>query len=614
MIAKVNRAGAWLRLNLIIGTMLAGTAIARGYALIGGSWPTGNIPMTLQLDATAPKNVPLPLQDGSPSWSAVAQAAMDEWNNCGVLTRSKFTSITSSSSSTKSGDKINNVFFSSTVYGDDFGTNVLAITQVDIYDSDGLPTVRTTEADLVVNNARTWNSYGGALNSSKLDLKRVLVHELGHVLGLDHPDTAIPPQTLVSIMNSTVGNLEIPQTDDLNGISYMYGASIVAPVLTQQPASQSADVSASTRFTIGVNGAVTPPAAAPALLSYRWYFKAAGTAKYEPLFTIDTPNLDFGTVQLEDAGSYYLLVMTPDPDKTISSNTVTLTVNPVVTTANTSLANLSNRGMAGGSRTMIVGFVVTGTRPKSVLLRGVGPMLTMFHVGNALPDPKLTLTKLDGTVIATSGTTWDGGANAAEIRATSDRVGAFGPLPAGSRDAVILTTVQPGLYTVLANSVSGDSGVVLVEAYDADATQDPNNRLANLSTRGYVGTGENVLIAGFVVRGPGPHTYLIRAAGPTLSTPLFNVPDTLFDPMLKLYNDKSVLLRETDDWDSPVSAQPALQAAFDTVHAFGFTDRKESAMLVTLQPGLYSAQASGNDNGGTTSPVGNAIIEIYELP
>lgn len=593
--------------------LLASTPHLRAYALLGSSWPDGNIPMSLQLDATAPANVALPLQDGSTSWDAVAQSAMVEWNDSGALTRSKLTGTVNTSSAAKEGDGVSSVFFSPTVYGGTFDQYTLAVTLVDSFDAEGIPTVRTREADLIVNSGRTWNSYRGTLRSSPIDLRRVLVHELGHVLGLDHPDEAKPPQSVVAIMNSAISNLEDVQPDDIAGVRYLYGQPLATYTLTQLPVSQVANVTGTAAFTIAVNGG-TPPDPQPGLLEYDWFFKATGAANYERLFTISSAGLNFGTVQTSDAGSYYLQVLTPDPSTTVTTDPVTLTVNPVATSANTALANISSRGTAGGGNTMIVGFVVTGSQPKTVLLREVGPTLSVFGVSAPLPDPKLTLKKLDGTLLATSGTYWDAGSDADQIRAATDRVGAFA-LPAGSRDAVILTTLPPGNYTAVADSASGDSGVTIVEAYDADPTPDPTSRLANLSTRGYVGTGQDVLIAGFVVNGPGPHTYLIRVSGPTLQN--FNVTNTLFDPMLALHqltNGTSVLLRQDDDWDTPSTTQPLLQAAATQVGAFALTDRKESAMLVTLPPGNYSAQASGNDNQGTTSPVGNALIEIYEMP
>ncbi|MCX6943063.1 MAG: hypothetical protein NTX09_20435, partial [Verrucomicrobia bacterium] len=253
---------------------------------------------------------------------------------------------------------------------------------------------------------------------------------------------------------------------------------------------------------------------------------------------------------------------------------------------------------------------VTGPRPKTVLLRAAGPTLATFGVTGTLADPQLILKNSIGTTVATSAALWDQSPNAPDIRTATSRVGAF-VLPSGSRDAVIFTTLAPGNYTATTTSPSNATGIILIDVYDADATRAPANRIANLSTRGYVSTGSDTLIAGFVVSGPGPRTYLVRIAGDTLRS--LGVTATLDDPFLKLFTG-STLLREKDDWDSPVSFQPALRAAFTSVGAFVFSDRQEPAMLVTLQPGSYTAQATGLTNDGTTNPTGNALIEIYEVP
>jgi hypothetical protein len=259
---------------------------------------------------------------------------------------------------------------------------------------------------------------------------------------------------------------------------------------------------------------------------------------------------------------------------------------------------------------MIVGFVLTGTREKSVLLRAAGPTLATFGVADTLADPQLLLKNSAGTTIATSAAVWDQSANTPDIRAATARAGAFA-LPVASRDAVIFTSLPPGNYTATTASPAGATGTVLIEVYDADLIRDPASRLANLSTRGFVSTGTDTLIAGFVVAGPGPRTYLVRIAGDTLRS--LGVTGTLDDPFLKLFTG-STLLREKDDWDSPASFQPALRTAFTQVGAFAFADRQEPAMLVTLRPGSYTAQASGLDNNGASNPTGTALLEIYELP
>lgn len=604
-----------------LGFALASAAFASNY--IGSSWPSGNIVMRLQLDATAPTSPALPLTDGATSWNALALAAAGDWN--AVLGRVSFVLNAGTNTAHSFGDGNSDIFFSNTVYNQSFGSGVLAVTLVDSFDDDNLPSVRTREADLLVNRGLTqgWNSYRGNIRSAPIDLRRVLLHELGHVLGLDHPDEGNPSDNLAikntihfvsAVMNSRVSNTETLQPDDIAGASFLYRNIIARPVVTTQPISQIASVASSVTLAPGVDGAVTP--LVDAFHSYVWHFRATGAATFEKLFTITTPTLTFGSVQLADAGSYYLEITTADD--TVKTNIVTLTVNPVATTTSTALANLSTRGIAGsGANSMIVGFNVTGSRAKTVLLRAVGPTLgAQFNVAGTLADPLLTLRNSQSATVATSATFWDQSANAAEIRTAAARVGAFA-LNTGSRDAVILTTLPPGSYTAITTSPAGASGVVLVEAYDADPVRDSTSRLANLSTRGFVSTGANLLIAGFNVSGPGPRTYLIRAAGDSLRQ--FGVTGTLDDCILTLFGGSGAQLRVCDDWDSPKATQPALSSAFTQVGAFALgtgttTGRQDSAMLVTLPPGNYTAQVSGNENNGSSSPTGVALVEIYELP
>ena len=579
---------------------------AHAYVTFRSTWPSGDIPLRLQLDSTAATRI-FPLTDGSTSWNVVAQAALDDWNV--HLGRSRFTSTLSTAtfSARQEFDGLNQVSFSTNTYGLAFSPFELAATLLD--NSDGLgDTVRSREADVIVNKSIVWNSYRGPTLNFPTDLRRVLLHEFGHVLGLTHPDLATPRQNVASALNSFITDIETLQPDDIAGLTYLYKTPIVPPVLTTQPSNQAATIGSTAKLTIAVN--TQDPPLADDFHSYHWYFKAAGATEFEALFTLIKPgSLTFGSVQLEDAGSYYFQAITPD--HTATSPTVTVTTAPATLTPETQLANLSTRGIGGsGPRSMIVGFVVTGTRPKSVLLRAAGPTLATFGVAGTLADPQLVLKNSTGATIATSSTLWDQSPNAPEIRTATTRVGAFA-LPAASRDAVILTSLAPGNYTATTTSPTSATGTILIEVYDADPTREPSSRIANLSTRGYVSTGSDTLIAGFVVSGPGPRTYLVRIAGDTLRS--LGVTAALDDPFLKLFTG-STLLREKDDWDSPVSFQPALRTAFTSVGAFVFSDRQEPAMLVTLRPGSYTAQATGLTNDGSTDPTGHALIEIYELP
>ncbi|MDO8539118.1 MAG: matrixin family metalloprotease [Opitutaceae bacterium] len=592
---------------LLVAAALALTSSLHAYSFIGPSWPSGTIPIQLQLDATTTSDVSLPLNDGSSSWNAVAQSALEEWNmNPG---RSRFTWTTVPTGTARLGDSVNSVTFGSTLYGRDFG-DALAITLVRPLDDDN-DAIRTIEADVIVNNKYSWNSYRGNLRITPYDVRRVLLHELGHVLGLGHPDEATPLQVVAAIMNSRASNTETAQADDIAGVNFLYLTPFARPVITTQPTSQTVNAGSGTALNVAVNGESKPKA--DQFHSYAWLFKATGARDYEVLFTLNNPGtLDFSLAQTLDAGSYYYRALTPDD--TVESAIVNLTVNPVASSPGTTLTNLSTRGTAGsGSNAMIVGFVVAGPRNKVVLLRAIGPGLAAapFNLPGTLGDPQLTVQGANGVTVATSAVVWDQSPNVAAIREASARVGAFGLAP-GSRDAVVLVTLPPGAYTALTSSPTGATGTIIVEAYDADTNRDPSTRLTNLSTRGFVGTDANVMIAGFVVTGPGPRNYLIRVVGDTLQ-PL-GVTGTLDDPFLKIFRGDGVKVREFDDWDSPLSAQPALRSAFEQAGAFPLGDRQEPAMLVTLPPGSYTAHVSGLDNGGRTNPSGVALIELYEMP
>lgn len=274
--------------------------------------------------------------------------------------------------------------------------------------------------------------------------------------------------------------------------------------------------------------------------------------------------------------------------------------------ATTRLTNLSIRTGAGtGDATLIVGFYVGGAGTaggKSLLLRGVGPTLTTFGVSGALPDPEIELLR-DGRRIAANDN-WGG---ADSLAAAFAATGAFAFAAPGSRDAaLLLSDIAPGVYSAIVRGVGGSAGIALAEVYEVTSPRVPATaeaRLINLSARAVVGTGDNLLIAGFVVSGTGSKRVLIRAIGPTLSA--FGVAGVLGHPQLTVFRDGSVIAAN-DDWGGNV----ALSTAGASVGAFNLSPTSaDAALLLTLNPATYTVQVSGA--GGTT---GVALVEIYELP
>jgi uncharacterized delta-60 repeat protein len=271
------------------------------------------------------------------------------------------------------------------------------------------------------------------------------------------------------------------------------------------------------------------------------------------------------------------------------------------------LANISTRGRAGtGEDVLIAGFVVSGTAPRPVLVRAIGPALTPLGVTGALADSQLAL--FSGSTKIAESDNWGVEPHSIEIAAASSQVGAFA-LPLSGKDAALLVTLAPGSYTAQVSGQNNTSGVALVEVYDAGSPGPASTtpKLINIATRGRVGTGDDVLIAGIVVTGNVPKRVLIRGIGPTLGT--FGVAGTLADPVLTLYNG-STSIATNDDWGLSTQVTD-IGAAAASVGAFPLLmSSKDACLLITLQPGIsYTAQISGK-SGAT----GIALVEVYEVP
>jgi hypothetical protein len=256
------------------------------------------------------------------------------------------------------------------------------------------------------------------------------------------------------------------------------------------------------------------------------------------------------------------------------------------------LGNISTRGFVQtGNNVLIGGLIIRGNGPKQVILRALGPTLGQppFNVPGSLGDPILELRDSAGALI-TSNDNWGSAANAAAISSS-------GRAPPNSKESAILTGLNPGNYTAIVHGVNNTTGIALVEGYDLDLTA--GSTFGNISTRAFVGTGANVMIAGVIVHGPDSENVVIRGLGPTLAQ--FAVPNVLADPVLNLRDANGNSVATNDNWKNTQQSQ---------IEASGYAPPNdlESAIAITLAPGNYTAILSGKNNG-----TGNALIEAYAL-
>jgi hypothetical protein len=266
------------------------------------------------------------------------------------------------------------------------------------------------------------------------------------------------------------------------------------------------------------------------------------------------------------------------------------------------MLNISTRArVLTSDRVLIAGFVVDGTVPKQVIIRGLGPSLTSAGVTGVLSNPTLELHR-GATTLATNDnwkTRSDGASQQTQVEAT-------GLAPTNNFESAIVTTLSPGPYTAILRGVANLTGTGLVEVYDLNTAA--NSKFSNISTRGFVGSGDDAMIGGIVV-GAGNNfgaTVVIRARGPSLIAA--HVAGALADPTLELHDRNGTLLTTNDNWKTNDGTHQSQEAE---VRASGHqpTDDLEPAIVTSLAPGPYTAIVRGRNN--TT---GVALVESYNLP
>jgi hypothetical protein len=249
------------------------------------------------------------------------------------------------------------------------------------------------------------------------------------------------------------------------------------------------------------------------------------------------------------------------------------------------LANVSTRMRTEpGERSLIGGFIIDGAEPKRVIVRAIG---TSLAISGRLADPRLTLLNSSGDVVAENDN-WNSH--------RGDVIGSGVP-PKEERESAIVAKLEPGAYTVVVGGVGETSGTAVVELYDIGG--DTASRLANISSRGRVGTGEDVMIGGFILAGQESRKVVVRAVGPSL---LKNgVADALLDPMLSLHDANGAVIAENDEWRQS-------QEAEISECGLALSDDREAAIVRSLAAGAYTAVVRGK--GGTT---GVGLVEVYDL-
>jgi hypothetical protein len=483
-----------LVLALFAGGALLLTIDLYGYALEGKSWPKGTV-ITMQMELGSADHT---LEDGSETWDDAVVPAIAEWN--ANMLNVQIKAVMNSSKPISSGDGINSTSFSDTIFGDTFPKGVLAVTY---YLSQA---GQMTEADVLFNKAALFDSYRGDLQFNSqgkcvCDIQRVYLHELGHGLGLDHPDDH--GQTVNAIMNSVVSDLYHLQADDLAGIHSLYGIPTASPTPTASPSPTPTAtpsppgrlVNLSTRMQVGLGDEVLiggfiiqgdqPKKIVLRAIGPSLARSGVAGALQDPELELhdstgallqsndnwqESPDaqdiIDSSLAPLDPRESAIVARLAPGSYTAIVSgvnNTtgIGLIESYTLDTSATHAANISTRGRVGADDDALIGgFIVGGHASKTILVRALGPSLANSGATDVLSNPLVELYDATGQLLA-SNDDWQDGAQAEEITAT-------GIPPTDPREAALIATVPGGDFTAVVRGENGDQGLGLVEIYDLD--------------------------------------------------------------------------------------------------------------------------------------------------
>ena len=372
------------------------------------------------------------------------------------------------------------------------------------------------------------------------------------------------------------------------------GTAVLVPVIAVSPVSRTLSLNSTAVFSISVASPVE-------MVTYQW--QKDGVA----ITGATSATLVLPRAGVAQAGSYTCTV-TYATGGSIVSDAATLTVSNTLDFGR--IVNLSIlTSLSSGEGLFTVGTVIGGAGTagsKALLVRAGGPTLgaAPFNIPGTLPDPKLEV--FSGSTVIASNDNW-AGTTALSTAFTS--VGAFPYVNSASRDAAYFNpALASGGYTIQVSDAGGATGTVIAELYDATAAASftaATPRLINVSVLKQI-PANGILTVGFVIGGATAKTVLIRAVGPTLGAPPFNVGGVMADPQLTLFSGQTAIATN-DNW----GGDPQLTTAGNVVGAFAFSGAtsKDAMLLVTLAPGAYTAQASG-----VAGSAGIALVEVYEVP